>query len=90
MDIKLDEKHHLVSDNNCYWIEAMVEPEGKKAYRKRVSGYTATFEQVVESYINAHIRSSEATKIARLAKEIKALKEEVRGWHETNNGKLKG
>lgn len=90
MDIKLDDNHYLVSDKHCCWIETLVEPENKKPYRKRTSGYTATFEQVVESYIKEHINSSEATKITKLAKEIKALKEEVRGWHEAINTKSNG
>ena len=82
MNIKLDDQHYLVSDSKCCWIETEVKPENKKPYRRRSSGYRATFEEAVESYIKEAINSSEATRITKLAKDVKALKEEVRGWHE--------
>lgn len=85
MKINLDDKHRLVSDRHCLWLESYVEPEDKKPYWRRSSGYTATFEAAVDSYISGEINSSEATKITKLAKEIKALKEEVRGWHGKHN-----
>ena len=92
MEIKLDDRHFLMSDKYCYWIETEVIPEEgkKKPYRKRISGYTPTFEQVVESYINSKIKSSEVMKLNKLSNEIKALKEEVRGWHETYSREFKG
>ena len=92
MNIKLDDVHYLVSDPKCLWIETEVTPKDgkKKPYKRRSSGYAATFEGAVESYIKEAINSSEATKISKLAKEIKALKEEVRGWHETYNRELNG
>lgn len=85
MKIKLDDTHTLVSDPMCYWIEETITPkEGKqKPYTRRCSGYTATFERVVESYIEKQIKSSEAEKVIALAKEVKAMKAEVRNWHET-------
>ena len=82
MKIKLDDKHYLISDPMCYWIEELVTPEGKKAYTRRVSGYTATFSQAVSSYIEKKIKSLETELISDIAKEVEALKEEVRGWHE--------
>ena len=85
MRIKLDDKHYLVSDTQCYWIETEVKPDGKKAYMRRSSGYRRTFEEAVESYIDQTVRSSESAKITKLAKEIKELKEEVRNWHETDH-----
>ena len=83
--LKLDDTHTLVSDPECYWIETLVKPEGKKPYTRRSSGYRRTFNECVESYIEKKIRSSEAAKITKLSKEIKELKKEVRGWHEAYN-----
>lgn len=84
MKIKLDDKHYLNSDKFCYWItcECKVE-EGKTAgamYERRVSGYTATLELAVDSYINNHIRSLEVEKLTKLSEEIKKLKRTVKSW----------
>lgn len=72
------------SDKFCYWITCEYEvKEGKNAgevYKRRVSGYTPTFEQAVDSYINSHVRSLEAEKITKLADEIKKLKKTVKSW----------
>ena len=89
MKIKLDDTHTLVSDPMCYWIEETVTPkEGKqKPYQRRCSGYAPTFGRAVESYVEKKIKSSETTMISSLAKEVEALKAEVRNWHETVSGK---
>ena len=83
--LKLDDTHTLVSDPECYWIETLVIPENKKPYTRRSSGYRRTFSEAVDSYIDKRIRTSEADKITKLSKELKALKKEVRAWHETYN-----
>ena len=84
MKIKLDDKHFLNSDPQCYWISCKGEVEkGKnagKVYERRVSGYVATFEQVMESYIENRIRSLECEKLSELKKEIQNLKKTVKGW----------
>ena len=82
MDIKLDDKHILKCDEYCYWIAVEVEPEDKKKkpYERRCSGYAATFEQAVESFIDRRIKAAEIDNLKKLAKEIKDLKAEVRGW----------
>lgn len=84
MKIKLDEKHYLNSDKFCYWITCdckYEEGENKgKTYERRVSGYTVTIEQAVDSYINSHVRSLEVEKITKLAEEIKKLKRTVKSW----------
>lgn len=82
MKIKLDDKHYLNSDVYCYWITTVVnrDDEGKKPYEKRVSGYTGTFEQAVDSFIDKRINSLEIEEFHALAKEIGKLKEEVRSW----------
>lgn len=82
MRIKLDERHYLNSDPHCYWITVMVdrEGEGKKPYEKRVGGYSGTFEQVMDSYIDKKIKSLEVEEFRALAKEIGDLKKEIRSW----------
>lgn len=79
MKIKLDKSHTLISDQYCYWITETVITK-TKAYTRRASGYTATLEQCFDSYIDKKIKSSEASEIGVLAKEVKALKEQVKGW----------
>lgn len=84
MKIKLDKSHTLISDQYCYWItETVITKKGKnagKASERRASGYTATLEQCFDSYIDKKIKSSEASEIGVLVKEVKALKEQVRDW----------
>lgn len=87
MKIKLDDTHTLISDAHCYWIEQEIVPKDKKPYTRRSSGYTATFSQCVESYIENKIRSLETDLISELAREIEELKAEVRNWHEVISGK---
>lgn len=87
MKIKLDDTHTLISDAHCYWIEQEIVPKDKKPYVRRSSGYTATFAQAVESYIENKIKSSESELISQLKDEIEELKAEVLTWHETVSGK---
>lgn len=87
MKIKLDDTHTLISDSYCYWIVQEIVPKDKKPYVRRSSGYTATFSQCVENYIENKIKSLESELISDLAKEIEELKAEVRNWHEVISGK---
>lgn len=80
MKIQLDDQHFLNSDSCCYWITSEYKNKKGTVVERRVSGYHATFEQVVESYIDKKIRSSEAEKISDLKKEIQKLKKTVKGW----------
>ena len=84
MRIKLDDTHWLNSDPQCYWITKVVTvKEGKNAgstYERRCSGYTATFEQVVDSFIDHKIRESKIESFTQLKKTINIIKKEVRGW----------
>ena len=88
MKIALDEKHYLNSDQYCYWITCDVTYKGKdgneKTVERRVSGYTRTFSDAVESYIENRIRTSEAAKIVELKDEVKKLKKTVSGWRVNN------
>lgn len=84
MRIKLDEKHWLNSDPQCYWITKVVTvKEGKNAgstYERRCSGYVATFAEVVDSFIECKIRESKIESFTELKKAISSIKKEVRGW----------
>lgn len=84
MKINLDKNHILNSDNYCYWITVMVKPTAKsktkEPYERRVSGYTGTFEQCVDSFIECRIRGLNVEDYKQLVKEINQLKKEVRGW----------
>ena len=80
MKIPLDDKHILCSEETCCWIVRIITPGKGKLYEKRVSGYYATFQQAVESYIDKRINSLEATEIRQLADAIEELKAEVRAW----------
>lgn len=82
MKIKLDDKHYLICDPFCYWITCEYEvQEGKgkgNIVERRVSGYTSTFEQCVNSFIERGIKAAEIVDFSGLVKVINDLKEEVR------------
>lgn len=80
MKIQLDDKHFLHSDPYCYYITCVVKSKDGKPYERRVSGYTGTLNDVVESYIEKSIICSEASEICQLSKKIEELKREVRCW----------
>ena len=84
MRIKLDDKHWLNSDPQCYWITKEVKiKSGKDAgniTEKRVSGYTATFEQAVDSFIERKIKAAEIGNFKELVEVVNGLKKEVRSW----------
>ena len=79
MRIKLDEKHYLISDSQCYWIAVEVNTEDGKKYDKRISGYTRTFAQAVDSLVESHIRCAEIDDLKKLAETIEELKQTVHG-----------
>ena len=84
MKIKLDDTHWLNSDELCYWITVEVKSSRGKnignTYEKRCSGYTATFEQAVDSFIEKSIKAAQIEDFRKLVKTINDLKKEVRSW----------
>ena len=84
MKIKLDDKHYLNSDQYCYWIttESEVTRQNGTKYtaERRSSGYTRTFSECVNSFIEKRIGGAEIERISELAKEIEKLKKTVKGW----------
>lgn len=87
MRIKLDDRHVLCSDKYCCWCMKEVEKEdGSGTYEIRVSGFHRNFEDLVESYLEKQVVGSDAESIKELAKELKALKQEVRTWNKNREG----
>lgn len=80
MKIKLDDKHYINSDSQCYWISVEVKPENSKPYEKNVSGYCRTFNEAVNSFIESHIRCAEVDDFKSLVETIDDLKRTVEGW----------
>lgn len=84
MRIEIGEKYYLNCDQFCYWISLRYEiKSGKGAgetIERRVSGYTATFEQAVDSFIERHIKTAKIGDFSELVREVNDLKEEVRSW----------
>ena len=79
MKVKLDERHTLLSDQYCCWIEQTrtAEKTGKD-YQVRVSGYCNTVEQALESYINRRLLGSDLESAAELRDSIRDLKSDIR------------
>lgn len=78
MKIKLDNKHFLNSDEGSYWITAIVQAE--KPHERRVSGYTATFSEAVDTFIEKRIKTAEIDNFTKLVKMIDEMKKEVAEW----------
>lgn len=61
-----------------------IQPTGRSksqnVYERRCSGYTATFEDCVDSYINKYVKQAKIDHFTALKKEITNLKKEVRSW----------
>lgn len=78
MKVRLDDRHTLISDQYCCWIEQTRHSEEKGTnYQVRVTGYCATFERVFESYLNKRLLGSDPETVRELLQVIKDLKEEV-------------
>ena len=84
MKIRLGEKHWLNSDSQCYWIsQDIVIEKGNNAgsvVERRVSGYTRTFEEAVDSFIEGHVRGVEINDYNSLVETIETLKRTVESW----------
>ena len=61
-------------------IQPTAKSKSQNVYERRCSGYTATFEDCVDSYINKYIKQAEIGDFKTLKKEITNLKKEVRSW----------
>lgn len=84
MKVKLDDTHYLNCDEYSYWItkEVVIE-NGKRAGsidERRCSGYTRTFSEAVDSFIEKKIKVAQIDDFKKLVKTINDLKKEVKGW----------
>lgn len=84
MRIKLGDKYWLNGDRYCFWItEEYTVKKGKNAGstdERACTGYTPTFEQCVESFIEKGLGGAEIDDLKELVKTVTDLKEEVRSW----------
>lgn len=86
MQIELcDGKYILNSDAYCYWMEQLIVPEkpkknneARKPYKVRCSGYGASLESVLSSFVNRKIGVSSADSVEKLMKELKAIRKEIK------------
>ena len=81
---RLGKNYWLNCDPYCYWISEEYEvKKGKTAgpiAERNVSGYTATFEQAVNSFIEKGIKAAEIDDFMKLVEVINDLKKEVESW----------
>lgn len=85
MEIYLDKKHRLLSDEYNMWLEQKISRKNKKTGEKyedweRISGYHYTWDRVVHSYLNSKCRKSDADTIEKLAKDMDKAIREVAKW----------
>ena len=78
MKIKLDDNHTLLSDAYCCWIEETRISANGTEYQDRVSGYCNSLERVLETYFERKLLKADADTVAKLIKEIKAVKKEIK------------
>lgn len=80
MKIRLGTKYWLNSDPQCYWITQDIKNKNGNTSERLCSGYTATLEQCVDTFIDKQIRQAEIVRYSELKKLITELKKEVRSW----------
>lgn len=89
MKVKLDERHTLISDQYCCWIEQTRHSDKKGTdYQVRVSGYCGTVDQALESYIDKSLLGSDVDSAKGLLAAIKDLKRCVAGMGDDINAKV--
>lgn len=81
MEIKIG-KFTLCSDQHCFWIMEEYESKGKdgkpgRKQSRKVAGYKRTISQLYDSFIGHKFRSSEATTVAELLKDLKQLEQDL-------------
>lgn len=81
MEIKIG-RFTLCSDQHCFWIMESYESKGKdgkrgKTQSKKVAGYSRTMSQLYDSFIGHKFRTSEATTVAELLKDLKQLEQDL-------------
>jgi hypothetical protein len=79
MEIKLNKKHFLKSDNYCWWIEEEINPKekDKDSYRSRVTGFYGQIEHLIENLIDVSLRKADVETLEDIKKEVTSLKDEI-------------
>lgn len=72
----------LRSDQHCMWIDEEYQSKGKdgqpgRTQTKKVAGYSRTLTQLYNSFIQHKFRSSEATTVKELLKDLKQLEQDL-------------
>ncbi len=72
----------LRSDQYCMWIEEEYQSKGKdgkpgRKQTRKVAGYSRTLTQLYNSFIGHKFRTSEATTVAELLKDLKQLEQDL-------------
>lgn len=80
MRIKLDDKHTLISENECCWIVRLTQSESGKMSERRVSGYYKTVEETLHSFFDKHTNASESASIRALRKDISNVHKDIENW----------
>ena len=72
----------ICSDPQCMWLEEKYTGKTKagegKEYIRRTSGYVRTFDELLESFVERKIRSSEATDIKKLLREFSDIERDIK------------
>lgn len=73
----------IKSDPQCMWIEeeftGKTKAGAEKVSTRMATGYVRTFEQLLESFMERKIRSSEAQSVTDLLKDFAKCEGELRG-----------
>lgn len=80
MEIKLDDKYTLFTDNFCSWIMRTAFTKKGTTRQTKASGYCATLEDTLASFLDKKILSSKAESLEQILKEIQEAKEEIHSW----------
>lgn len=81
MEIRVG-KFILRSDQYSMWIDEEYQSKGKngkpgRVQTRKVAGYKRTISQLYDSFIGHKFRSSEATTVAELLKDLKQLEQDL-------------
>lgn len=80
MRVKLDDKHILISEQECCWIVRITQSKNGKMSERRVSGYYRTVKDVLHSYFDKRINASESGSIRALRKDIADAHADIERW----------
>lgn len=75
-------RYIIKSDPQCMWVEERYIGENKageaKEQTRRVSGYTKTFSQLLESFMEQRIRGTKANTVKELLSEFAKAEDDIK------------